>query len=107
MSQIQERNIYDSYLELVISFITYILQERICDIPEDQLSKPRVGTRAAKLRKSRRYMIYVHSKLMIIDDTYIICGSANINQVGIFIVINERVLFHYSYAKFFSCESFL
>jgi phospholipase D1/2 len=25
-------------------------------------------------------MIYVHSKLMIVDDAYIIVGSANINQ---------------------------
>jgi phosphatidylserine/phosphatidylglycerophosphate/cardiolipin synthase-like enzyme len=25
-------------------------------------------------------MIYVHSKGMIVDDEYIICGSANINQ---------------------------
>ena len=25
-------------------------------------------------------IIYIHSKLMIIDDTYVICGSANIND---------------------------
>jgi phosphatidylserine/phosphatidylglycerophosphate/cardiolipin synthase-like enzyme len=25
-------------------------------------------------------MIYMHSKGMIVDDEYIICGSANINQ---------------------------
>ena len=29
---------------------------------------------------SRRFMIYVHSKMMIVDDEYIIVGSANINQ---------------------------
>ncbi|GBF94843.1 phospholipase D gamma [Raphidocelis subcapitata] len=29
---------------------------------------------------SRRFMIYVHSKLMIVDDEYAIIGSANINQ---------------------------
>ncbi|KNA04243.1 hypothetical protein SOVF_201460 [Spinacia oleracea] len=28
----------------------------------------------------RRSMVYVHSKLMIVDDTYILIGSANINQ---------------------------
>lgn len=27
-----------------------------------------------------RFMIYVHSKLMIVDDEYILVGSANINQ---------------------------
>ncbi|KAJ0860817.1 putative phospholipase D [Helianthus annuus] len=31
-------------------------------------------------RKSRRFMIYVHSKGMIVDDEYVIIGSANINQ---------------------------
>ncbi|KAI9182079.1 hypothetical protein LWI28_021830 [Acer negundo] len=31
-------------------------------------------------QKSRRFMIYVHSNGMIIDDEYVILGSANINQ---------------------------
>ncbi|GBG88554.1 hypothetical protein CBR_g48023 [Chara braunii] len=30
--------------------------------------------------KNRRFMIYVHSKMMIVDDEYIVVGSANINQ---------------------------
>lgn len=32
------------------------------------------------VQESRRFMIYVHSKMMIVDDEYIILGSANINQ---------------------------
>ncbi|KAF5744338.1 putative phospholipase d beta [Tripterygium wilfordii] len=31
-------------------------------------------------RRNRRFMIYVHSKGMIVDDEYVILGSANINQ---------------------------
>nr|XP_043620676.1 phospholipase D beta 1-like [Erigeron canadensis] len=31
-------------------------------------------------RKNRRFMIYVHSKGMIVDDEYVLIGSANINQ---------------------------
>ncbi|XP_004300742.1 PREDICTED: phospholipase D gamma 1-like isoform X2 [Fragaria vesca subsp. vesca] len=31
-------------------------------------------------QNSRRFMIYVHSKGMIVDDEYVIVGSANINQ---------------------------
>lgn len=31
-------------------------------------------------KKYRRFMIYVHSKGMIVDDEYVIIGSANINQ---------------------------
>ncbi|CAN1848877.1 Phospholipase D beta 1 [Linum perenne] len=34
----------------------------------------------ALAQKSRRFMIYVHSKGMIVDDEYVIIGSANINQ---------------------------
>uniref|UniRef100_A0A7N0V0E8 Phospholipase D n=1 Tax=Kalanchoe fedtschenkoi TaxID=63787 RepID=A0A7N0V0E8_KALFE len=31
-------------------------------------------------QKHRRFMIYVHSKLMIVDDLYLLIGSANVNQ---------------------------
>ncbi|XP_010523062.1 PREDICTED: phospholipase D beta 1 [Tarenaya hassleriana] len=31
-------------------------------------------------KKSRRFMIYVHSKGMVVDDEYVVIGSANINQ---------------------------
>ncbi|BBN05147.1 phospholipase D1/2 [Marchantia polymorpha subsp. ruderalis] len=31
-------------------------------------------------QRNRRFMIYVHSKMMIVDDEYIIVGSANINE---------------------------
>ncbi|XAR50554.1 Phospholipase D [Bertholletia excelsa] len=33
-----------------------------------------------RAQEARRFMIYVHSKMMIVDDEYIIVGSANINQ---------------------------
>nr|ABU54776.1 phospholipase D alpha 1 precursor [Helianthus annuus] len=33
-----------------------------------------------KAQAARRFMIYVHAKMMIVDDEYIIVGSANINQ---------------------------
>jgi phospholipase D1/2 len=54
-------------------------KEALEDIPADLPQPPR-GSRASKLRKVRRHMIYVHSKLMVVDDTYVITGSANINQ---------------------------
>lgn len=31
-------------------------------------------------KKFRRFMIYVHAKGMVVDDDYVIIGSANINQ---------------------------
>ncbi|XP_006656219.2 phospholipase D alpha 2-like isoform X2 [Oryza brachyantha] len=42
--------------------------------------RPQEGTDYAKAQNARRFMIYVHSKMMIVDDEYIIVGSANINQ---------------------------
>lgn len=39
-----------------------------------------VGTAQRKAVDNRRFMVYVHSKLMIVDDEYIVVGSANINQ---------------------------
>merc|ERR1712226_1244151 len=41
---------------------------------------PPKNSNEAILSISRRVPIYVHSKLMIIDDEYIILGSANINE---------------------------
>ncbi|KNC79852.1 hypothetical protein SARC_07775 [Sphaeroforma arctica JP610] len=38
------------------------------------------GSLQRKLNYSRRYMAYVHSKMMIVDDEYIMVGSANINE---------------------------
>jgi phospholipase D1/2 len=38
------------------------------------------GTREERVRDNQRYMIYVHSKLMIVDDRYVIFGSANLNE---------------------------
>jgi hypothetical protein len=37
-------------------------------------------TTQEQARKHRRFMVYVHSKGMIVDDEYVIIGSANINQ---------------------------
>ncbi|XP_028799098.1 phospholipase D alpha 1-like [Neltuma alba] len=42
--------------------------------------KPTPDSNYDRAQKARRFMIYVHSKMMIVDDEYIIVGSANINQ---------------------------
>ncbi|KAJ1290643.1 hypothetical protein BS78_02G260500 [Paspalum vaginatum] len=46
--------------------------------PESEKSTDRSA--AALATKYRRFMIYVHAKGMIVDDEYVILGSANINQ---------------------------
>ncbi|WOG87783.1 hypothetical protein DCAR_0207014 [Daucus carota subsp. sativus] len=42
--------------------------------------KPEPGSDYSRAQEARRFMIYVHSKMMIVDDEYIIVGSANINE---------------------------
>ena len=46
----------------------------------DVLDVPAPGTLGETFRETMRQMIYVHSKMMIVDDAYIIVGSANINE---------------------------
>ena len=46
----------------------------------DSLDAPAPDSGAELTRQSLRHPIYVHSKLMIVDDDYIVVGSANINQ---------------------------
>ncbi|KAJ0031780.1 hypothetical protein Pint_12390 [Pistacia integerrima] len=41
---------------------------------------PEPGSDYDRAQRARRFMIYVHAKMMIVDDEYIIIGSANINQ---------------------------
>ncbi|XP_024979241.1 phospholipase D alpha 1-like isoform X1 [Cynara cardunculus var. scolymus] len=41
---------------------------------------PETDSNYHKAQEARRFMIYVHAKMMIVDDEYIIVGSANINQ---------------------------
>ncbi|XP_065864795.1 phospholipase D beta 1-like isoform X2 [Euphorbia lathyris] len=50
-----------------------------CDITNSASAVPANSPQALS-RKSRRFMIYVHSKGMVVDDEYVIIGSANINQ---------------------------
>lgn len=52
------------------------------EAPGDHLERlaPPSESFAKIFRETLRFPIYVHSKMMIVDDTYIIVGSANINQ---------------------------
>ena len=54
-------------------------RETLASVP-DSLSEPEADTPASRARQSLRHPVYVHSKLMIVDDDYIVIGSANINQ---------------------------
>jgi phospholipase D1/2 len=46
-------------------------------VPEQ---RPKKGTNYQMSQDNRRFMIYCHAKMMVVDDEYVIIGSANINQ---------------------------
>uniref|UniRef100_A0A6A7G2J4 phospholipase D n=3 Tax=Hirondellea gigas TaxID=1518452 RepID=A0A6A7G2J4_9CRUS len=62
-----------------LTFFCLGKREAAADLP-DGLDEPDSNTVAEKARTHMRFMIYVHSKMAIMDDEYIIIGSANINE---------------------------
>ncbi|KAK7318749.1 hypothetical protein RJT34_03456 [Clitoria ternatea] len=58
----------------------YCLGKRENQYPESPINQSSENRALVSVRKSRRFMIYVHAKGMIVDDEYVIIGSANINQ---------------------------
>ncbi|KAG5525846.1 hypothetical protein RHGRI_032216 [Rhododendron griersonianum] len=60
----------------------YCLGKREASSPESsaQPNQPPENRALGLAQKFRRFMIYVHAKGMIVDDEYVIIGSANINQ---------------------------
>ncbi|XP_051127054.1 phospholipase D delta-like [Andrographis paniculata] len=46
----------------------------------DQVSEDAAADKVSDSQKFQRFMIYVHAKGMVVDDEYVIIGSANINQ---------------------------
>lgn len=63
-----------------LSFYCLGKREAPDEAPEGEFSEPSSGSLLDRVHKSRRHCIYVHSKMTIYDDQFIIIGSANINQ---------------------------
>ncbi|KAH9325861.1 hypothetical protein KI387_006039, partial [Taxus chinensis] len=77
------KGMYDVHPKDYLSF--FCLGNRESKIPGEinpvrSVQEPIIGEHYRKAQENRRFMIYVHSKMMIVDDEYIILGSANINQ---------------------------
>ena len=62
-----------------LMFLCLGKQETLGEVPEN-LELPADDTPASLARQTLRHPIYVHSKLMIVDDEYILVGTANVNQ---------------------------
>ena len=55
-------------------FLTPLAREDKDEVPDCLEDNFELGSNAEKLRSSRRLMIYVHSKLMVVDDSAAIIG---------------------------------
>ncbi|GBG85073.1 hypothetical protein CBR_g39537 [Chara braunii] len=60
----------------------FCLANREAPVPNEprRTTAPQPNSPLDRAYHNRRFMIYVHSKMMIVDDEYVIVGSANINQ---------------------------
>ena len=63
----------------LLAFFCMAKRESPEEVPED-LPQPPPDSPSATIRQSLRHPIYVHSKMSLFDDEYIIIGSANINE---------------------------
>jgi phospholipase D1/2 len=58
-------------------YLTFLFVADWHAVPQKDWSQ---GNRNARLKAHQRYMIYVHSKMMIVDDRFVLFGSANLNE---------------------------
>ncbi|XP_010266912.1 PREDICTED: phospholipase D delta [Nelumbo nucifera] len=78
--ELKSMQLENSYPQDYLNFYCLGNREQIPkDIPES-ISSSTNGGAASAAQKNRRFMIYVHAKGMIVDDEYVILGSANINE---------------------------
>jgi phospholipase D1/2 len=59
------------------NFVSFLFPVRWAQLPA---APSTTGDRKQRIRDNGRYMIYVHSKAMIVDDRFVIIGSANLNE---------------------------
>ncbi|XP_056170114.1 phospholipase D delta isoform X2 [Syzygium oleosum] len=72
-SELKQKELKDSHPQDFLNF--YCLGKR-----EDNSGQPSSDNEVSESYKSQRFMIYVHAKGMVVDDEYVLLGSANINQ---------------------------
>ena len=66
-------------------FLTPLAREDEDEVPDCLEDNFEPGSNAEKLRSSRRLMIYVHSKLMVVDDSAAIIGVLLFESLNFFL----------------------
>ena len=80
ISKAIQENGLDTHPKDYLKFFCLGKREGPEDVPVDELIEPDAGSQPETIRSTLRHCIYVHSKMTIIDDDYVLIGSANINQ---------------------------
>ncbi|CAD6220409.1 unnamed protein product [Miscanthus lutarioriparius] len=75
---LRKEGLHESHPQEYLNFYCLGKREVLNEVSSTNNSNENSALRLAQ--KFRRFMIYVHSKGMIIDDEYVLIGSANINQ---------------------------
>ncbi|OEL26340.1 Phospholipase D delta [Dichanthelium oligosanthes] len=78
--ELKAMDIKDIYPQDYLNFFCLGNREEPSSNSSPESEKSTDKSAAALATKYRRFMIYVHAKGMIVDDEYVILGSANINQ---------------------------
>ncbi|KAK8459828.1 hypothetical protein SEVIR_2G220800v4 [Setaria viridis] len=75
---LRKEGLHERHPQEYLNFYCLGKREVLSDVLATNNSNENSALRLAQ--KFRRFMIYVHSKGMIVDDEYVLIGSANINQ---------------------------
>ncbi|WCJ44295.1 phospholipase D delta [Euphorbia peplus] len=79
--ELKSMNMEDSHPQDYLNFYCLGNREEIPEVKSASNDKINFSGEVVTLsQKYQRFMIYVHAKGMIVDDEYVIVGSANINQ---------------------------
>ncbi|XP_042508028.1 phospholipase D delta [Macadamia integrifolia] len=79
--ELKSMQLGDSHPQDYLNFYCLGNREELPDGMSQPTSQPSTnGDTVPASQKNRRFMIYVHAKGMIVDDEYVILGSANINE---------------------------
>ncbi|CDP01838.1 unnamed protein product [Coffea canephora] len=78
--ELKTMQLVDSHPQDYLNFYCLGKREEIPEIPDMISQSSGDADKVSDSMKYKRFMIYVHAKGMVVDDEYVIIGSANLNQ---------------------------
>lgn len=78
--ELKSAHLEDSHPQDYLNFYCLGTREKLTTKVSSSSEPSNNGDTVSASHKFKRFMIYVHAKGMIVDDEYVILGSANINQ---------------------------